>query len=322
MSISSSTQRADNTDFVATARITDIAGNAAGPVSDSARLLLSEPGAPIVAITEDADNNRWINAAELNGDIDVSSITLPRYPPRVGDSLLVSINGVAPGAACPDARRHQTACSIAAGRRQSGRRSGSQRQRPGSRSRRQPRQDRQRQRHRPIPCRPTAARAPTVTITEDADNNGYINAAELNGDVDVKIASRPGQGRCRRYRRPSPAGTITREITVNCCRSGPRLRHHRFHRAAVRRQHHGQRPASSIRPATARRRGSDSGDRRYRRAEQGRRADRHHRRGRQQRRLHQPRRSARRSQCPASTSNRRWSRVGDIVRVTDGNTTP
>ena len=34
----------------------------------------------------------------------------------------------------------------------------------------------------------TAPSAPTVSITEDANNNGIINATELNGNVDVSIA--------------------------------------------------------------------------------------------------------------------------------------
>ncbi|EPH5778186.1 hypothetical protein ACS2RX_003736, partial [Vibrio cholerae] len=34
----------------------------------------------------------------------------------------------------------------------------------------------------------TAAGAPGVTITEDGDNDGYISAAELSGDVNVTIS--------------------------------------------------------------------------------------------------------------------------------------
>ncbi|MBA4110980.1 MAG: hypothetical protein C0487_15455, partial [Leptothrix sp. (in: Bacteria)] len=35
---------------------------------------------------------------------------------------------------------------------------------------------------------PNNGAAPTVTITEDANNDGFINKAELNGNVDVKVA--------------------------------------------------------------------------------------------------------------------------------------
>ncbi|RZK98772.1 MAG: hypothetical protein EOP36_20975, partial [Rubrivivax sp.] len=84
----------DNTDFVSTAHIVDAAGNASGPVSDAARLQLGAPGAPIVTISEDANNDGSINQAELSGNVDVS-VALPATA-KVGDSLLVSANGAAP----------------------------------------------------------------------------------------------------------------------------------------------------------------------------------------------------------------------------------
>ncbi|RZI84633.1 MAG: type I secretion C-terminal target domain-containing protein, partial [Rubrivivax sp.] len=83
----------DNTDFVSTASIADAAGNNAGPVSDTAHLQLGVPGAPIVTITEDANNDGFINKAELNGNIDIS-VALPATA-KAGDSLLVSANGTA-----------------------------------------------------------------------------------------------------------------------------------------------------------------------------------------------------------------------------------
>jgi len=200
---------ADNTDFVATARITDIAGNAAGPVSDSARLLLSEPGAPIVAITEDADNNRWISAAELNGEIDVS-ITLPGTA-RVGDSLLVSINGVAQAPhvlTLADINRGSIALAVAnPGEGQSLEVTAQVRDPAGNLGK----TGSDSATVDTIP--PNGGKAPTVTITEDADNNGYINAAELNGDVDVKIAFDPAKVDAGDIVVVS-SGTITREITV------------------------------------------------------------------------------------------------------------
>ncbi|RZI83749.1 MAG: hypothetical protein EOP38_11580, partial [Rubrivivax sp.] len=83
----------DNTDFVSTASIADAAGNSAGPVSDTAHLQLGVPGAPIVTITEDANNDGFINKAELSGNIDIS-VALPATA-KAGDSLLVSANGAA-----------------------------------------------------------------------------------------------------------------------------------------------------------------------------------------------------------------------------------
>ncbi|MDI1261439.1 Ig-like domain-containing protein, partial [Aquabacterium sp.] len=84
---------ADNTDFVSTASIVDAAGNSAGPVIDAARLQLGVPGAPIVTIGEDSNNDGFINKAELSGNIDVS-VALPATA-KAGDSLLVSANGAA-----------------------------------------------------------------------------------------------------------------------------------------------------------------------------------------------------------------------------------
>ncbi|MBS4018836.1 MAG: retention module-containing protein, partial [Dechloromonas sp.] len=82
----------NNTDFKVTAAITDPAGNTAGPVEDSARLQLSAPAEPIVTILEDANNDGWINAAELQGNIDVS-VTLPATA-VAGNTLISTVNGV------------------------------------------------------------------------------------------------------------------------------------------------------------------------------------------------------------------------------------
>ncbi len=86
------TPTGNNTDFVATASIKDLAGNTAGPVSDQATIQLTVAGAPIVTIAEDKNDNSYISKDELNGPIDVS-ITLPSTA-NVGDSILVKVNGV------------------------------------------------------------------------------------------------------------------------------------------------------------------------------------------------------------------------------------
>ncbi|WP_176552658.1 beta strand repeat-containing protein [Testudinibacter sp. TR-2022] len=83
----------NNTDFKATATIKDTAGNTAGPVEDSAKVLLQASGAPTVTITEDANNDGLISKAELDGEIGVS-VTLPAGA-KAGDTLLVSANGTA-----------------------------------------------------------------------------------------------------------------------------------------------------------------------------------------------------------------------------------
>ena len=68
-----------------------MAGNSAGPVSDSARLQLSAPGKPVVTITEDANNDGFISKAERDGDIGVS-VALPATA-VAGDTLKVDTDG-------------------------------------------------------------------------------------------------------------------------------------------------------------------------------------------------------------------------------------
>ncbi|MDO5686535.1 MAG: Ig-like domain-containing protein [Neisseria sp.] len=79
---------ANGTDFVATAEIKDLAGNHAGPVQDDARIQIGMPGEPIVTLTEDANNDGWINAAELQGEID-ASVALPASA-KAGDTVIIT----------------------------------------------------------------------------------------------------------------------------------------------------------------------------------------------------------------------------------------
>ena len=58
---------ANGTEFVATAQVSDAAGNISNLAEDTATLMLDEPGAPVVTIDEDANNDGYINAAELIG---------------------------------------------------------------------------------------------------------------------------------------------------------------------------------------------------------------------------------------------------------------
>ncbi len=55
-------------------------------------------------------------------------------------------------------------------------------------------------------------RAPVVTITEDANNDGYINSSELNGDVDVRIDV-SGSSAGDRLVITNPDGTTT-DVTI------------------------------------------------------------------------------------------------------------
>ena len=55
--------------------------------------------------------------------------------------------------------------------------------------------------------------APTVTLTEDANNDGVINAAELSGDIDVRIDLPAGTVAGDSIRVSD--GTITRDIVLS-----------------------------------------------------------------------------------------------------------
>ena len=175
----------NNTDFVARASIVDAAGNSAGPVSDTARLQLTAPGAPIVTIAEDANNDGFINQAELNGPIDVS-ISVPATA-KAGDSMLVTINGtpLAPivltqadidknSISIPNVSNPgegNTLTVTAQVKDVAGNLGGL-----GSDS------------AKVDTLVPNGGVAPTVEISEDADNDGWINKAEAVGNADVKVS--------------------------------------------------------------------------------------------------------------------------------------
>ncbi|MDO9004436.1 MAG: Ig-like domain-containing protein, partial [Aquabacterium sp.] len=60
---------------------------------------------------------------------------------------------------------------------------------------------------------PNNGAAPTVTITEDANNDGFINKAELNGDVDVKVAFTPAQVSVGDVVKITSGG-VTKDVTI------------------------------------------------------------------------------------------------------------
>ncbi|RZK99773.1 MAG: hypothetical protein EOP36_18200, partial [Rubrivivax sp.] len=82
---------ASGTDLVVTAQVSDVAGNLSAVVSDHAVISTNDISAPKVTIGEDANNDGFINQAELNGGIEVS-VGLPAAA-QAGDSLLVVVNG-------------------------------------------------------------------------------------------------------------------------------------------------------------------------------------------------------------------------------------
>ncbi|WP_236101135.1 Ig-like domain-containing protein [Pseudomonas argentinensis] len=166
------------------AQVTDPAGNT-GRATDNGAIdtLAGDTGAaPVVTITEDANNDGVISKAELNGPIDVR-VGLPAGA-VAGDTLVIT-NGTTPQSIT------LTAAQITAGfvpttfanpgegntltveatlRDQFGNTSeiGTDTAKVDT-------------------LAGTTGAAPVVTITEDANNDGIISKAELNGPVDVRV---------------------------------------------------------------------------------------------------------------------------------------
>ncbi|MBD2619181.1 Ig-like domain-containing protein, partial [Synechocystis sp. FACHB-898] len=160
---------------------TDLAGNSTTATdTESYTVDTTVPGAPIVTITEDVNNDGLISVGELSGLVDVS-IAIPGGV-VAGDILTISdgttpqtivltaaqINAgvVTTQVAVPNPGTTLTVTAfvtdIAGNQGTSGRDS--------------------------AVLDTTAPGAPTVTITEDTNNDGFISAGELNGLVDVSIA--------------------------------------------------------------------------------------------------------------------------------------
>ncbi|WP_368667618.1 DUF4114 domain-containing protein [Synechocystis sp. LEGE 06083] len=171
---------AEGATLTVSAFITDNAGNQGPDGSDSAVLDTIAPGAPTVTITEDANNDGFINGAELSGLVDVS-VALPGTA-VAGDSLTIS-DGTTPQTivltaaqisagvvttqvAVPAEGATLTVTAFVTDI------AGNQ----GTSSSDSAVLD------------TIAPGAPTVTIAEDANNDGTISAGELNGLVDVSMA--------------------------------------------------------------------------------------------------------------------------------------
>ncbi|AAO11060.1 iron-regulated protein FrpC [Vibrio vulnificus CMCP6] len=159
------------------ATITDKAGNVSEKGTDSAILDTTAAGAPGVTITEDGDNDGYISAAELSGDVNVT-ISLTGTNAVAGDTLTVNGTDIELTQAQIDAGEVLTTVAAPA--------EGATltveatiTDKAGNVS--------EKGTDSAI-LDTTAAGAPGVTITEDGDNDGYISAAELSGDVNVTIS--------------------------------------------------------------------------------------------------------------------------------------
>uniref|UniRef100_UPI001CF021C0 Ig-like domain-containing protein n=2 Tax=Aquitalea palustris TaxID=2480983 RepID=UPI001CF021C0 len=155
------------------ATITDPAGNTSAQGSDSAKLDTTAPSAPTVVIATDANNDGYINKAEQgSATTDTVNIGLPADA-KAGDTLNVTINGVAQTGhvltaaeitagqvvLTPTAPAEGGTLTVAATITDPAGNTSAQ----GSDS---------------AKLDTTAPSAPTVVITTDANNDGYINKAE------------------------------------------------------------------------------------------------------------------------------------------------
>ncbi|MEA3643783.1 MAG: hypothetical protein VBE63_28210, partial [Lamprobacter sp.] len=181
----------DGSEFKVEATIKDTAGNVSDPVSDSAIMQLSAPGKPTVTIAEDTNNDGYINASELDGDIDIT-VALPGTA-NEGDTLNLDTNAdgepdqsvvltledinkgnvsfqmTSPGEGEIVVEAWVT--DVAGNNGEKGKDSAIiDTTVPGDEN-----------------GDGTATTAPVVTIDEDTNNDGYINQDELDGDIDVTI---------------------------------------------------------------------------------------------------------------------------------------
>ncbi len=168
--------------------LTDVAGNVTTLTPDSAVLDIFAPGAPIVAIDADTNNDGFVSAAEhaaATAGTPSATVTLPTEPglqAQAGDTLTVT-DGVT------TITRVLTAADIAAGRVTVAFAL------PGDGSTQQLRSFITDQAGNVSPesldevvvdLTPTAA--PTVSIVNDGNNDGYVNAAEDTGLVGVRVS--------------------------------------------------------------------------------------------------------------------------------------
>ena len=168
---------AEGTDLTITANITDAVGNTSSDGTDAATVD-AVAGAPTVAIAEDANNDGFISDVELEGDVDVI-VELPADA-TAGDTLVVddgimpqtvvlSVDDIAAGSvmvAFP-APAEGMGLTVSANITDAA----------GNVS----------PEDSDTATVDTIAGTPTVTIAEDANNDGLISGDELEGDVDVTV---------------------------------------------------------------------------------------------------------------------------------------
>ncbi|MCS3457768.1 putative Zn-binding protein involved in type VI secretion [Aeromonas sp. BIGb0405] len=170
---------ADGVKLTVTATLVDAAGNVSAEGSDSAVMGdTTATGAPTVVITEDANNDGTIDRTEINGKVNVE-VGLPTDA-KAGDTLKVS----------GQADRVLSDADISAGK------VGYEFDRPadgvkltvtativdGAGNESLPGSD------SATMGDTTATGAPSVVITEDANNDGTISNSEINGKVDVNVS--------------------------------------------------------------------------------------------------------------------------------------
>ena len=156
-----------------TATVTDTAGNIGAIASDIA--VISTPSTPIVKITEDADNDGFIDNSELSGDINVQ-VELSTNA-VVGDTLNIT-DGTAPQtitlSAADITNGYVDTTFTSPGEGNTITVTANINGGPSASD--------------IAVVDTTAPLAPTaVTITEDTNNDGLISISELSGNVDVQI---------------------------------------------------------------------------------------------------------------------------------------
>ena len=166
--------------IVADATQSDAAGNTANAVQVTADKDASVPAAPTVTITEDANNDGLISFAELNGTVEVSvalpaglvagdSVTVVDGNGNTQTVILTAANAAGPLVVSFPAPADGASLTVSATITDvAGNTS------PASAT--------------DTATVDTSVAAPTVTITEDANNDGLISFAELNGTVEVSVA--------------------------------------------------------------------------------------------------------------------------------------
>uniref|UniRef100_UPI0037BE9C30 Ig-like domain-containing protein n=1 Tax=Ideonella sp. TaxID=1929293 RepID=UPI0037BE9C30 len=164
-----------------TAILTDIAGNASPQGTDAARIDTTGPSSATTGITVNpvsADN--IVNAAEAAGPVNVTGRATGEFTP--GDVVTITANGK-PYTGTLGADGSFTVAVPGADLVADGDKTldvsiritdpaGNQADIPATRA---------------YSVDTAATGAPTVTISEDANNNGFISRAELNGVVDVRV---------------------------------------------------------------------------------------------------------------------------------------